>query len=1062
MPRFVTLLLLFLISTVVSVHAQKALLPVKFTTFRHPAPGYFLFAPNSPDSIALTDHSGKTLFPVSASNAATFQFADSTVTHFIANKRVFVRRNARMEVTDTLRLRGAYPVDFHDGHMLKNGNYVVLGIDIRTVDMSALVAGGNSAAKISGAIFQERTLGGETVFEWKSLDHIPVTDATEDVDLLQAAIDYIHVNAVAEDSDGNYLVSCRHLDEIIKINRATGAIIWRFGGSKSKGNQFTFLNDNGGGFVGFSHQHDVFRTAAGRIMMLDNGNLKPTPFSRAVEYEIDETLKTARLTWSFQPDPAIYTQGMGSVQELENGNIVIGWGNAPTPILAHEVSRDGIIQAEIRMEGIRLPSYRVKKAVFAMSGVERVATTPGTYAFTHGDSNTRITMALTRVDAATSIIAERHSVPPRSLEFTTAAPCVPLPMRWVIRVKDTSKVSGSTKFAVGSLSMVILPSHVKLYHRPTEGTGKFSEVSTTLDSTAQSLVASFVRAGEYALAFRACYNPVPVTPAANAADVSLSPTLAWSEGLQTGGYDVEVYVASVPAPFLAFRTFRLDTVITGLEAGEIFTWRVRARRNALGPWSALSTFRTRLSTPLGVAPNSLPDSVSVALRPLFSWSAVSHATTYRLQVFAAGSASLLIDTVVPSLSFQPSAPLGYHTWYRWQVRAELDTLGGPWSTQLVFVTPPSAPSLVSPTHEALDVDHETAEVTWKAALGAVSYHVRVLKEMAGSVILQDTVVGLRWLLTTLNPVTRYYWQVRSISRYGNSEWSSLRWFLTSGASSLTNSTLISPNSVQNVDTVNTTLMWSPVDGATYYTVELTTKPTFSNPELVWLDVRQVTQVVQKLQSGRLYRWRVMALSDVASGMWSSTGQFTTMPGPNDQLRPLTPGDGSVGVRPQGFATFISDPRFTTYRAEFATDMAFTQIAHAIEGAISPLPYILDEGVEYWWRVVGIRNGLDIDTGSTAGFITNFPTSAASGGEYAEAPQITALGRTLEVRGSIGGSRIQIFDVTGRMVLTSVVSDGTGVWLQSLAELPSTPYIVVVTSRSGHVTFTPFMVSYSAW
>jgi len=189
---------------------------VKFQTFHHPAPGYFLLAPNSPDSLAFIDHAGKNVFAVSALNAATFQYADSTLTHFIANKRVFIRRNARMEIIDTLRMDGPYPMDFHEGHMLSNGNYVVLGLDIRTIDMSTQVPGGNPAAKVTGAIIQERTLGGVTVFEWKSLDHIAVTDATEDVELQQLTIDYIHVNAVAEDTDGNFLVSCRHLDQIIK------------------------------------------------------------------------------------------------------------------------------------------------------------------------------------------------------------------------------------------------------------------------------------------------------------------------------------------------------------------------------------------------------------------------------------------------------------------------------------------------------------------------------------------------------------------------------------------------------------------------------------------------------------------------------------------------------------------------------------------------------------------------------------------------------------------------------------------------------------------------------
>ncbi len=42
------------------------------------------------------------------------------------------------------------------------------------------------------------------------------------------------------------------MDEITKIDRNTGDIIWRFG-PQAKNNMFTFLNDT----VGFSYPHDI-------------------------------------------------------------------------------------------------------------------------------------------------------------------------------------------------------------------------------------------------------------------------------------------------------------------------------------------------------------------------------------------------------------------------------------------------------------------------------------------------------------------------------------------------------------------------------------------------------------------------------------------------------------------------------------------------------------------------------------------------------------------------------------------------------------------------------------
>ena len=60
--------------------------------------------------------------------------------------------------------------------------------------------------------------------------------------------------------------------------------------------------------------------------MFDNGNYHNPPFSRALEYKIDETSKIATLVWQFQDNPQVYGGFMGYVQRLSNGNTLISWG----------------------------------------------------------------------------------------------------------------------------------------------------------------------------------------------------------------------------------------------------------------------------------------------------------------------------------------------------------------------------------------------------------------------------------------------------------------------------------------------------------------------------------------------------------------------------------------------------------------------------------------------------------------------------------------------------------------------------------------------------------------
>jgi hypothetical protein len=169
------------------------------------------------------------------------------------------------------------------------------------------------------------------VFQWRSWDHFEITDATHE-DLHVPTIDYVHGNALDLDADGNPVLSCRHMDEITKIDRQTGDILWRWGG---KHNEFTFLDDT----LRFSHQHDVRRLVNGHFTMFDNGNYHVPAQSRALEYEVDEVKKTARLVWQYRNTPDIFGFALGSVQRLENGNTLICWG-ATSPTLT-EVKPNG-------------------------------------------------------------------------------------------------------------------------------------------------------------------------------------------------------------------------------------------------------------------------------------------------------------------------------------------------------------------------------------------------------------------------------------------------------------------------------------------------------------------------------------------------------------------------------------------------------------------------------------------------------------------------------------------------------------------------------------------------
>jgi hypothetical protein len=105
-----------------------------------------------------------------------------------------------------------------------------------------------------------------------------------------------------------------------------------------------FVNDP----ISFSYQHDAKLLPNGHLTLFDNGNYHVPQFSRAVEYAIDETERTATLVWQYRLQPDVFGRLVGSVQRLPNGNTLICWG-ATTPSVT-EVAADGSIVSDLRFD----------------------------------------------------------------------------------------------------------------------------------------------------------------------------------------------------------------------------------------------------------------------------------------------------------------------------------------------------------------------------------------------------------------------------------------------------------------------------------------------------------------------------------------------------------------------------------------------------------------------------------------------------------------------------------------------------------------------------------------
>lgn len=161
---------------------------------------------------------------------------------------------------------------------------------------------------------------GRLLWSWHSVDHIGLdeTYATPPTDGKQV-FDYVHLNSIDVDRDGSLLVSARNTGAIYKIDRTSGAIVWRLGGKQS---DFTMADG-----ASFSWQHDARRQPDGTLSLFDDS---ATPGrSRALVLELDEGARTARRVRDYVHPKALLATSQGNAQVLPNGDVFVGWGSQP-------------------------------------------------------------------------------------------------------------------------------------------------------------------------------------------------------------------------------------------------------------------------------------------------------------------------------------------------------------------------------------------------------------------------------------------------------------------------------------------------------------------------------------------------------------------------------------------------------------------------------------------------------------------------------------------------------------------------------------------------------------
>jgi len=196
---------------------------------------------------------------------------------------------------------------------LPTGNTMVMRWVRTPESISKRVKGGIPSTEYQSTMWcdslREMEPDGSVAWEWLAYEHLyPHLDI---ICPLCSRKEWTHANALTVNSEGDIIISSMSTNSLMKINRQTGDIDWRWGGLGA-----------------LAHPHDLHALEGGRIMVLGCGG-------HAVGFEIGESEvlivdpTNDKIQWKFKEYVTLdfYSPWHASCQPLPNGNVLICEGD---------------------------------------------------------------------------------------------------------------------------------------------------------------------------------------------------------------------------------------------------------------------------------------------------------------------------------------------------------------------------------------------------------------------------------------------------------------------------------------------------------------------------------------------------------------------------------------------------------------------------------------------------------------------------------------------------------------------------------------------------------------
>jgi hypothetical protein len=312
--------------------------------------------------------------------------------------------------------------DEHELQRLENGHYLIFTQPIVTgVDMTGfnvvLEDGGVEAfgknTDIHGCTIEEHDSNDAVVWSWNILQHLdPVIDCMyPQISNIPGpggavVVDPFHCNSIDVDpANGNLLVSARHTDSVFYVDKLSGQIIWKMGGSPFTKDNATYVSVKGDPF---HRQHDARLQpgwaatcfgGSGQVSMFDDETATATP-GRGVVYQVhvgegdgglggdcgavtvaDAGRTSATVAWQYENPAKRSSIILGSFRIQKDGSRVIGWGLwEPGDVTFTEVDDKGHSLLDFALDpgaAVTNTSYRAIKVPLSSFNLDVLRNTAG-------------------------------------------------------------------------------------------------------------------------------------------------------------------------------------------------------------------------------------------------------------------------------------------------------------------------------------------------------------------------------------------------------------------------------------------------------------------------------------------------------------------------------------------------------------------------------------------------------------------------------------------------------------------------------------------------------------